>query len=69
MPEGASPIFLFGAQDERIDAEQHQQLCGPVGTASAGHCEETETRTAEHDVSPPTTVQFSSVQPLDRFGR
>lgn len=60
MPEGASPIFLFGAQDERIDAEQHQQLCGPVGTASAGHCEETETRTAEHVNPHDSSGQFSS---------
>ena len=42
VPEGTSPQFLLGAQDQRLGAEQDQLPCGSTGTFS-DNCQETET--------------------------
>ena len=42
VPEETSPHLLFGAQDQRLGAEQDQLSCGSTGTSS-GNSEEMET--------------------------
>ena len=64
--EETSAYFLLGAQDERLDEEQDQLLCGSVVTSS-GNWQETETCIVPTCHTPRQPLQNNHLCVLDLF--